>query len=103
MKPVIKEVMNELYAYTMIDMMKGVTEPGGTAFGELTRRGVSQSIDIAAKTGTTQNNSDGWFMGITPKISNRRLGRSGKIEQLTLQEPAKGREQEWRFRYGQFL
>lgn len=68
-KPVIKEVMNELYAYTMIDMMKGVTEPGGTAFGELNRRGVSQSIDIAAKTGTTQNNSDGWFMGITPKLA----------------------------------
>ncbi|SFI37324.1 transglycosylase domain-containing protein [Halpernia frigidisoli] len=68
-KPVIKEVMNELYAYTMIDMMKGVTEPGGTAFGELNRRGISQSIDIAAKTGTTQNNSDGWFMGITPKLS----------------------------------
>ncbi|MBC7555755.1 MAG: transglycosylase domain-containing protein [Chryseobacterium sp.] len=68
-KPVIKEVMNELYAYTMIDMMKGVTEPGGTAYGELSRRGVAQSIDIAAKTGTTQNNSDGWFMGITPKLA----------------------------------
>lgn len=68
-KPVIKEVMNELYAYTMIDMMKGVTEPGGTAYGELSRRGVAQSIDIAAKTGTTQNNSDGWFIGITPKLA----------------------------------
>jgi penicillin-binding protein 1A len=68
-KPVIKEIMNEMYAYTMIDMMKGVTEPGGTAYGELNRRGVSQSIDIAAKTGTTQNNSDGWFMGITPKLA----------------------------------
>ena len=68
-KPVIKEVMNELYAYSMIDMMKAVTEPGGTAYGELSRRGVPQSIDIAAKTGTTQNNSDGWFMGITPKLA----------------------------------
>jgi penicillin-binding protein 1A len=69
LKPVEKEVMNELYAYSMIDMMKGVTQPGGTAYGELTRRGVSQSIEIAAKTGTTQNNSDGWFIGLTPKLA----------------------------------
>ncbi|WP_417428291.1 penicillin-binding protein 1A [Halpernia sp.] len=68
-KPVVKEVMNELYAYTMIDMMKGVTQPGGTAAGELGRRGVSQAIEIAAKTGTTQNNSDGWFIGMTPKLA----------------------------------
>lgn len=68
-KPEIKEVMNELYAYTMIDMMKGVAQPGGTAAGELGRRGVPQGIEIAAKTGTTQNNSDGWFMGITPKLA----------------------------------
>lgn len=67
-KPVIKEVMNELYAYTMIDMMKGVAD-FGTASGELGRRGVPKGIEIAAKTGTTQNNSDGWFMGITPKLA----------------------------------
>lgn len=68
-KPEVKEVMNELYAYTMIDMMKGVAQPGGTAAGELGRRGVPAGIEIAAKTGTTQNNSDGWFMGITPKLA----------------------------------
>lgn len=64
----VKEVMNELYAYTMIDMMKGVTE-FGTASGELRRRGISAGVEIAAKTGTTQNNSDGWFMGITPNLA----------------------------------
>lgn len=68
-RPVEKEVMNELYAYSMIDMMKAVTEPGGTAYGELTRRGVPQSIEIAAKTGTTQNNSDGWFIGMVPNLA----------------------------------
>lgn len=67
-KPVLKEVMNELYAYTMIDLMKGVAEYG-TASGELGRRGVQKGIEIAAKTGTTQNNSDGWFMGITPNLA----------------------------------
>ncbi|MCQ4035852.1 penicillin-binding protein 1A [Kaistella montana] len=67
-KPLLKEVMNELYAYTMIDLMKGVAE-FGTASGELSRRGVDKGIEIAAKTGTTQNNSDGWFMGITPNLA----------------------------------
>lgn len=67
-KPVLKEVMNELYAYTMIDLMKGVAD-FGTAAGELGRRGVQKGIEIAAKTGTTQNNSDGWFMGITPNLA----------------------------------
>ena len=67
-KPILKEVMNELYAYTMIDLMKGVAE-FGTASGELGRRGVQKGIEIAAKTGTTQNNSDGWFMGITPNLA----------------------------------
>ena len=67
-KPVLKEVMNELYAYTMIDLMKGVAEYG-TASGELGRRGVQKGVEIAAKTGTTQNNSDGWFIGITPNLA----------------------------------
>ena len=67
-KPVLKEVMNELYAYTMIDLMKGVAE-FGTASGELGRRGVQKGVEIAAKTGTTQNNSDGWFMGIAPNLA----------------------------------
>lgn len=65
-KPVVKEVMNEKYAYTMIDLMKGVAE-FGTASGELRRMGIK--AEIAGKTGTTQKNSDGWFMGITPKLA----------------------------------
>ncbi len=67
-KPEIKEKMNELYAYTMIELMKGVAD-FGTASGELRRRGISQAVEIAGKTGTTQNNSDGWFIGITPKLA----------------------------------
>ncbi len=67
-KPVVKEVMNEMYAYTMIDLMKGVAE-FGTASGELRRRGIPASVEIAGKTGTTQKNSDGWFVGIVPKLA----------------------------------
>ncbi len=67
-KPEIKEVMNELYAYTMIDLMKGVASYG-TASGELGRKGISKGVEIAGKTGTTQNNSDGWFMGIVPNLA----------------------------------
>lgn len=63
-----KEVMNPMYAYTMIELMKGVTQYG-TASGELGRKGISKAVEIAGKTGTTQNNSDGWFMGITPKLA----------------------------------
>ena len=65
-KPESKEVMNEVYAYTMIYMMKGVAEYG-TASSGLKRLGIN--AEIAAKTGTTNNNSDGWFMGITPKLA----------------------------------
>ena len=67
-KTVTKEVMNELYAYTMIDIMKGVAAYG-TASGELGRKGIPKTVEIAGKTGTTQNNSDGWFMGITPNLA----------------------------------
>lgn len=64
--PEIREVMNPIHAYTMIDMMKGVAAYG-TASGELRRMGIN--AEIAGKTGTTNNNSDGWFIGITPKLA----------------------------------
>lgn len=65
-KPEVKEVMNEVYAYTMIDLMRGVAQ-FGTAKSGLARLGITG--EVACKTGTTNNNSDGWFMGITPKLA----------------------------------
>jgi penicillin-binding protein 1A len=49
----------------LVDMLRGVVQSGtGTALrSEFGVRG-----DIAAKTGTTQNNSDGWFMLMSPKL-----------------------------------
>jgi penicillin-binding protein 1A len=49
----------------LVDVLRGVVESGtGTALR--TEFGVRG--DIAAKTGTTQNNSDGWFMMMSPKL-----------------------------------
>ena len=56
-------------AYLMLNLMEGVVNEGtsqrlrreGLIYGNLT-------ADIAGKTGTTQNQSDGWFMGITPEL-----------------------------------
>lgn len=49
----------------MIEMMKG-TVNNGTA--SRLRYKYNLPNDIAGKTGTTQNNRDGWFVGITPKL-----------------------------------
>lgn len=64
-RPRIKVVLDEQTAYVMTDMLKAVVQEGtGVRLGwkyKLTN-------PIGGKTGTTQNNSDGWFMGITPEL-----------------------------------
>jgi len=64
--PKQQEAMNEETAYLMIDLMRGVVE-SGTGVRLRYRFGIN--APIAGKTGTTQNNSDGWFMGITPSLT----------------------------------
>ena len=61
----MNEVISEESAHKMLYMLKAVVE-GGTA-GRL-RYKYNISGDIAGKTGTTNNNSDAWFMGITPTL-----------------------------------
>ncbi len=62
------EALNEETAYLMIHMLKGATqERNGTALG-LYRWGVLNGNEIAAKTGTTSNYSDGWFIGLTKDL-----------------------------------
>jgi len=51
----------------MIHMMQAVTGPGGTGYRLRFRYGLTGQI--AGKTGTTNDNSDGWFIGYTPKIT----------------------------------
>jgi penicillin-binding protein 1A len=61
-----KEVINEQLAYTTVNLMQGVTM-GGT--GTRVRQYVPYTMDVAGKTGTTNNNSDGWFIGYVPKLT----------------------------------
>lgn len=60
------EAMSELTAYKMIKLLEGVVESGT---GIRLRYKYGFRNPIAGKTGTTQNQSDGWFMGITPKLT----------------------------------
>jgi penicillin-binding protein 1A len=62
-----KEVLSKETAYKMIHLMRGATASGGTAVG-LGRFGVLDGNEVAAKTGTTSNFSDGWFMGMTQEL-----------------------------------
>lgn len=63
-QPFTREVLNEDVAYTMVDLMKGVVEIG-------TGRGIRRygiSAEVAGKTGTTNEGSDSWFIGMTPNL-----------------------------------
>ena len=59
------EAMSEETAYLMLSLLKGVVQSGT---GIRLRYKYHLNNPIAGKTGTTQNNSDGWFMGITPDL-----------------------------------
>ncbi|WBX73633.1 transglycosylase domain-containing protein [Tenacibaculum pacificus] len=76
--PKTKEVLSEESAYVVLDLLKGVTQSGS---GARLRSGWTRRKDattgfpykftnpIAGKTGTTQNQSDGWFMGVVPNLA----------------------------------
>jgi penicillin-binding protein 1A len=63
--PKQQEAISEETAYLMIMLMKGVVE-SGTGTRLVTKYGIENPV--AGKTGTSQNQSDGWFMGITPDL-----------------------------------
>lgn len=78
----ISEVMSAEMAFKMIDLMKGVTAgvrgPDGKKSGTAWRMrfdnpsreydNIPWDVEVAGKTGTTQGNSDGWFMGVVPDL-----------------------------------
>ncbi len=59
------EAISEETAYLMLSLMQGVVQFGT---GARLRGEYKLPYAIAGKTGTTQNQSDGWFMGITPEL-----------------------------------
>ncbi len=79
--PETKDVLSKEVAYVMVDLLKGVTESGSGARLKhefavnraeykkiITGYPYKLTNPIAGKTGTTQNQSDGWFMGMVPNL-----------------------------------
>ncbi|MCA0958584.1 penicillin-binding protein [Muricauda ruestringensis] len=79
--PETKDVLSKDVAYAVVNLLQGVTEAGSG--GRLRHTyGVNNTVykevvtgypyklynPIAGKTGTTQNQSDGWFMGMVPNL-----------------------------------
>ena len=78
--PETRQVIGEKDAYAILKLLMGVTEDGT---GQRLRHNYGKNFyrnkavtgypyeftnEIAGKTGTTQNNSDGWFMGVVPNL-----------------------------------
>ena len=78
--PEMRQVMSDRDAYVILKLLMGVTEDGtgirlrhdlGKNFYRnniVTGYPYKFTNEIAGKTGTTQNNSDGWFMGAVPNL-----------------------------------
>ncbi len=65
--PRTREAINEETAYVMIHMLRGSVEiPGATAYH--IPDDLKENNEIGAKTGTTNNASDGWFIGVTHNL-----------------------------------
>jgi penicillin-binding protein 1A len=64
-KPKQSEAISEQTAYLMINLLKNVVDDGT---GIRLQYKYQLMNAIAGKTGTTQNQSDGWFMGVTPNL-----------------------------------
>jgi penicillin-binding protein 1A len=76
--PESHDVLNKDIAFAVIKLLEGVTESGsgarlrteggGNGYNRVTGYPYMFTNPIAGKTGTTQNQSDGWFMGIVPNL-----------------------------------
>ena len=66
--PYTKEVLNCSVAHKTLEMMKGVVQFGTGASLRSGQKWGGITYPMAGKTGTTQLNSDGWFMGLTPDL-----------------------------------
>lgn len=64
-QPQMSEVISEENSYRMIDMLRAVVDRGT---GSRMRNRYNIKCDMGGKTGTTNDNSDGWFIGFTPRL-----------------------------------
>jgi len=76
--PKTKEVLSEESAYVVLELLKGVTIAGSGVRLRTSEHYNKDAITgfpyqftnpIAGKTGTTQNHTDGWFMGVVPNLA----------------------------------
>lgn len=63
--PKTHEIFSAETSYKMIHMLRNVIDHGT---GVRVRYKYGLDMQMGGKTGTTQNNSDGWFMGFTPSL-----------------------------------
>ena len=61
-----REAISEQTAYLMANLMQGVVNTGT---GYALRSRFALTGEMAGKTGTTNNNADGWFIGYTPELT----------------------------------
>jgi penicillin-binding protein 1A len=64
--PKVEEVLSENQAYLMLNLLQGVVRAG--TGNNLRKEPYNLMNQIGGKTGTTQNHSNGWFMGVTPNL-----------------------------------
>jgi penicillin-binding protein 1A len=65
--PKTRQALDEQTAYKMIYMLQGgVQESGGTSLG--LSREIKENNEVGGKTGTTDNASDGWYVGVTHNL-----------------------------------
>lgn len=64
-KPKVVVALNDQTAYVMVDMLRSVVDQGS---GNRLRWMFHLEGPMGGKTGTTNDNSDGWFIGITPQL-----------------------------------
>ena len=83
-KPEYTDVLNEEANYVMLKLLQGVIDKGtgirlrqsqsknknsrGDNYETLSNMGYEFTNEIAGKTGTTDNHSDGWFIGLVPNL-----------------------------------
>jgi penicillin-binding protein 1A len=63
--PQMSEIFSETTSYKMLSMLRAVIDQGT---GVRVRYKYNIRGQVGGKTGTTQNNSDGWFMSVTPRL-----------------------------------
>lgn len=111
--PETRDVISEETAYVATKLMEGVTQSGSGA--RLRTRGADSyradyreivtgypyefTNPIAGKTGTTQNQSDGWFMGMVPNLVTG-VWLVVKIEQCTLEQLPTDKVLLWHYQFG---